>query len=104
MTILDAADTAGVLSTIGRDVSRKLRIVWKDAEGLGGELTPLGVRQHREIAERMYNNYPEVFRDNRRISARSTIVVRCVLSMAAFCERLKELNPALDITRESGQR
>jgi hypothetical protein len=104
MKILDAADTAGVLSAIGRDVRRKLEIVWKDAEGLGGELTPLGVRQHREIAERMYNNYPEVFRNSRRISARSTVVVRCVLSMAAFCERLKELNPALDITRESGQR
>lgn len=104
MIILDAADTAGVLSAIGRDVRRKLEIVWKDAEGLGGELTPLGVRQHRGIAERMYNNYPEVFRNNRHISARSTVVVRCVLSMAAFCERLKELNPALDITRESGQR
>lgn len=102
--VLDEAKEAGVLSAKGQDVRNRLDIVWADAEGMGGELTPMGVRQHRGIAERMYNNYPGVFKGDRKISARSTVVIRCVLSMDAFCERLKELNPALQTTRESGQR
>ena len=39
-----------------------------------------------------------------RIRARSTLVPRCMLSMAAANERLKELNPAIDITREASKR
>lgn len=104
MAVLDKARAAGVLSEKGQDVRRRLDVVWADAEGMGGELTPLGVRQHRGIAERMSHNFPEVFKGNRRVSARSTVVVRCVLSMTSFCGRLKELNPSLDITTESGER
>lgn len=104
MKVFDDAQTAGALSAKGQDVRRRLSVVWADAEGMGGELTPLGVRQHRGIAERMSKNFPEVFKGNRQVSARSTVVVRCVLSMTSFCGRLKELNPSLDITTESGQR
>jgi hypothetical protein len=104
MKILEEADKAGALSEAGRNVRQRLDIVWQEADGLGGALTPLGVRQHRGIAERMFSHYPEVFRDNRTVTARSTVVVRCVLSMAAFCERLKEENPSLNVTRESGER
>lgn len=52
----------------------------------------------------MYRNYPEVFVKNGHIEARSTLVPRCIMSMAAFCERLKELNPSLDINRGTGKR
>lgn len=104
MKALDEAQTAGVLSEKGKDIRRRLDIVWKDAEGMGGELTPLGVRQHQEIAERMSQNFPEIFKGSRSVSARSTVVIRCVLSMTSFCGRLKELNPSLNITTESGQR
>lgn len=69
---------------------------------------PRGVAEHRGIAERMYKAYPEVFStaDGRecRIESRSTLVPRCILSMAAFNERLKELNPAIRTTRESSAR
>jgi hypothetical protein len=104
MKILEDADKAGALSEAGRNVRQRLDIVWQEAEGLGNELTPLGIRQHRGIAERMFSHYPEVFRNNRSINASSTVVVRCILSMAAFCERLKELNPSLNVTRASGNR
>ncbi len=104
MKILDEAEKAGALSEKGREVRRRLDIVWVDADGMGGELTPLGVRQHRGIAERMIRNFPEVFQGNRQVSARSTVVPRCILSMAAFCERLKESDPQLEVTREVGER
>ena len=81
---------AGVLTALGEDVRKRMALVWEDAEGHGGDLTPLGVRQHRGIAERMFQNYPEVFKGSPALSARSTVVLRCVLSMDAFCERLKD--------------
>ena len=99
--IFEKAHQAGVLTALGEDVRKRMALVWEDAEGHGGDLTPLGVRQHRGIAERMFQNYPEVFKGSPALSARSTVVLRCVLSMDAFCERLKELNPALQIRREA---
>lgn len=102
--ILHKASEVNALTPLGVDVMERLDSVLIETDGRGGDLSPLGVKQHRGIAERMYQNYPEVFKDSVEISARSTLVVRCVLSMDAFCERLKELNPSLQITRESSQR
>lgn len=98
------AKMADALTPLGEDVLARIDSVLIEADGRGGDLSPLGVKQHRGIAERMVANYPEVFEDSTEISARSTLVVRCVLSMDAFCERLKEINPGLQITRESSQR
>ncbi|WP_308757000.1 histidine phosphatase family protein [uncultured Bacteroides sp.] len=104
MQVLEKAAAIGFLSEKGKDVYRRLQLVWEDARGLGGQLTPLGYRQHREIAERMFRNFPEVFAGERNISARSTVVIRCALSMAAFCETLKGLNPELQMTYGAGER
>lgn len=98
------ADAAGALTPLGRDVMQRVDSVMVEADGRGGDLSPLGVRQHRGIAERLAAACPEVFDGDTEISARSTVVIRCVLSMDAFCERLKELNPKLRITRESSNR
>lgn len=102
--VLHAAKKAGALTPLGEDAMLRIDSIIKETDKRAGDLTPLGVKQHRGIAERMYAAYPQVFKGNPDISARSTLVVRCVLSMDAFCERLKELNPKLNITRESSQR
>lgn len=92
------------LTPLGKDVKQRLYQVWEDAKGRSGDLTPLGERQHKEIAERLYKRYPKIFEGEASISARSSTSVRCVMSMSAFCERLKELNPSLQIVREANQR
>ncbi|MCM1290346.1 MAG: histidine-type phosphatase [Prevotella sp.] len=102
--LLHKAEKEDALTPLGVDVMHRLDSLMIETAGRGGDLSPLGVRQHRGIAERMYKAYPEVFKGETEISARSTIVVRCVLSMDAFCERLKELNPKLRTTRESSNR
>lgn len=103
--LLLEAHEANALTPLGEDLRQRLNTVMIEASGRGGDLSPLGVRQHRDIAERMYRDFPQVFAGkNTDISARSTLVVRCVLSMAAFTERLKELNPDLNVTRESSNR
>lgn len=92
------------LTPLGEDVKQRLYKVWEDAKGRGGDLTPLGELQHREIADRMYNRHPNIFKNGADFSARSTVAVRCIMSMSAFCERLKELNPTMKIKREANQR
>ncbi|MCH4154803.1 MAG: histidine phosphatase family protein [Muribaculaceae bacterium] len=99
--LLVKAQNDGVLTPLGKDALKRLISVYKIAKGRGGDLSPLGVRQHRGIAERMFKAYPQVFAGNVAVDARSTMVVRCVLSMSAFCERLKELNPNLRISRDA---
>lgn len=105
---LEAADSAGVLTALGRSTMERVKILADDARGRAGDLTPRGAAEHKGIAARMYDNFPEVFSTRRgracRIEARSTDVIRCVLSMAAFCESLKEHNPEIEITRESSKR
>ncbi len=104
MELFSAADAAKALTPKGREVYGLVKQVYGDGIDRAGSLTPLGVSQHREIAERMYRSYPGVFRGKAVVNAESTVVVRCVISMSAFCERLKELNPALRISREANLR
>lgn len=104
LQLMRKAAAAGALTPLGSDALARVEKVWLEAEGRGGDLSPLGVRQHRGIAERMYEAFPEVFRGSAKVSARSTTVMRCAMSMDAFCERLKELNPRLDVTREASNR
>lgn len=99
--LFEEAHRAGALSALGEDTYRRLLAVWEEAEGRGGDLTPLGVRQHRGIAERMAASFPEVFKGAPFVSARSTVVLRCAMSMVAFGDRLKELNPELRISYEA---
>lgn len=102
--LLKDADENNALTEIGKCVLNRLDTLIIEVEGFGGALSPLGVRQQRGIAERMFKAYPEVFNDESEISARSTIVPRCILSMDALCERLKEFNPKLKMTRESADK
>lgn len=102
--LLHKADRENALTAEGRDLMTRLDSLMVETAGRGGDLSPLGRRQHRGIAERAYRNYPEIFADNSRITARSTLVPRCILSMASFTERLKEQNPRLVIDMESSNR
>ncbi len=90
------------LTSLGADVLRRLRLVWEEAKWEGGNLSPVGVREQRRIAERMYKAYPEVFTAEGKFSACATTIIRCIFSMDVFCERLKEFNPALTIPRSAG--
>lgn len=106
--ILRKADSAGVLTPKGRDLLAKVEVIAADARDRYGDLSPRGVAEHRGIAERMYKAYPEVFStgDGREcyVQSRSTLVPRCILSMAAFNERLKELDPRIRMVRTASAR
>ena len=84
------ADTKN-LTKLGKDVRKRLEKIWKNAKGNGGKLTALGARQHRGIARRMYQNFPQLFTANAHITAHSSVVGRCRASMLNFLDELEQL-------------
>lgn len=104
LTVFDSLYRCSGLTPLGLDVRKRLHKVWEDARGCSGSITPLGERQHREIAGRMFRNFPQVFRGDARVDARSSTSLRCAMSMSYFTERLKELNPDLRVERRAYHR
>lgn len=97
------ADSAGVLSEAGRDALARIVRVEEMSRGRIGELTAEGARQHRGIARRMYRNFPEVFAGDASVDARSTDVIRCILSMTAQTNALQGENPKLRISNDASR-
>lgn len=95
--VLHKADSLGILTEKGKFALMVTDSVAAMAEERYGELTSLGFRQHADVARRMYRNFPEVFKGKKHIDARSTTVIRCILSMMSECYTLKGLNPELGI-------
>ena len=101
---LDTAAQLGILTAKGADVLARLRIGYADAKKRDGDLTPLGALQHREIAHRMYERFPELLSQPLYIDARSSTALRCMTSMFSFCNELQGLNPALNIRMDASNR
>lgn len=87
------AQRNGQLTPKGEKLLAQLQKIEMDYRGHDGELTAKGARQHRGIAQRMTANFPQLFEDGAWVNARSTDVMRCVLSMANEVEELKAFNP-----------
>lgn len=103
LQILERADSAGKLSALGRDVLRRVRMINDEAYKRLGELTELGAEQHWQIATRMYDRFPEVFAGDVCVDAKSTVVIRCILSMENALQELKSLNPQLQIRHDASE-
>ncbi len=100
---LEKAERHHVLTPRGQEVLQILRQL-RDASDLRlGELSDIGAEQHQGIARRMYQNFPEVFRGNAHVDAKSTVVIRCILSMLNETDMLKSLNPDLYITTDASE-
>ena len=101
--ILKAADDAGKLTPLGKDVLRRVKMLREESNNRLGELTPLGALQHRQIAKRMFERFPEVFESEATIDAKSTIVIRCILSMENELQQLLIMNPKLNILHDASE-
>lgn len=104
LDLMQQAHDAGVLTPLGEDVLLRIKKVWEVSEGHGGDLSALGARQAHDIGDRLYKAYPQIFKNGGKVTARSTVSLRCSLTMSAFCEALKENNPLLQVTRESSNK
>lgn len=95
------ADSLGKLTPRGRQVLDQVRQIRQEAMGRDGELTLLGAQQHKAIARRMYERFPQVFSGDAVIDAKSTVVIRCILSMENALQQLLVLNPRLRISHDA---
>lgn len=104
----EKAEKQDALTELGKEVYERIKVIRDHAAGREGMLTEKGVAEHRGIAERMVQNYPEIFSTKGgrecRIECLSTLYPRCILSMAANNERIKEINPEVQFTRVTGER
>ena len=103
LATLCKADSAGKLTETGRDVMQKVQLMCSESDNRYGELTELGAQQHRQIAQRMYKRFPEVFSDSCVVDAKSTVVIRCILSMENELQELAKLNPALKFRHDASE-
>jgi len=94
---LERADSAGMLTERGKELLGQMRTIYAEAKDRLGELTLLGHQQHQQIGARMIERFPEVFEGDAVVDARSTWVVRCILSMENELHSLLRANPKLQM-------
>jgi len=86
------------LTPFGKQVEKMLQKAWRNAQGNGGMLTPLGALQHKGIAQRMSGNFPEIFQNGEiGVQAFSSTYPRCRASMKSFTGELLRLNPSIEM-------
>lgn len=97
------ADSLGALTEKGREVLAKVKLIREEAQDRDGELTLLGAEQHRQIARRIYERFPRIFAGKTNIDAKSTVVIRCILSMTNELLELSTINPQLQIRHDASE-
>ena len=100
---LEKGERNGKLTKRGQEVLEVCRTMLKESDGRLGELSDIGHEQHQRIARRMFENFPEIWEGDAPVDARSTVVIRCILSMLNETDMLKSLNPKLRITTDASQ-
>lgn len=87
--VFTRAENAGVLTPLGKELHGRFMQVYPHFYGRAGELTSLGQEQHRMLAHRLVEAYPEMFRKRPVVNAVSSTYSRCIMSMNAFCDELR---------------
>lgn len=95
------AKQVGKLTAKGEETLKKVALIREDAKGRDGELTPLGALQHQGITQRMMERFPEIFAGKTNVEARSTVVIRCILSMENGLQAMLRKNPQLHIFHDA---
>ncbi|MCM1293209.1 MAG: hypothetical protein NC111_04945 [Bacteroides sp.] len=100
MKALKDAEKQGTITALGRRLEALAERVETMTDGRWGQLDSLGMVEQQGIAARMYATYPELFTG--KVSAISSYVPRCVMSMYEFLHRISLCNPKVEISARSG--
>lgn len=94
---------SGPLTELGEELRDFIGLYYERFAGHVSDLTEKGRQEQRELAHRMWKAYPSLFKRNPEITAVSTTAPRCILSMGAFCDGLKDKKPSLWIKQSSSK-
>ena len=98
---LEKAEKAGKLTPLGEKTLTTLREIAEASKGRLGELSDKGALQHQAIGRRMAQNYPKIFNPTADIDAKSTVVIRCILSMLNGLEGIQQIVPSINPTKDA---
>lgn len=99
--ILRDANEQGVLTEFGQDVLYRLEIIRDEASTRLGDLSEKGKQQHRDMARRMVENYPELFTADKTVVARSTTSHRVLVSEYSALMQIIRMRPKVGIDYDS---
>jgi len=95
----------GILTSEGEALLSEAQTILDRYDGMDGRLTPRGVREHKQIAERMYHRFPNVFRKGpKSVRVECSTVQRCIISMASFTNALTACQPDLEWSFDTGEK
>lgn len=100
---LEKAERAGKLTPLGVNTLAALREIAGASRGRLGELSDKGALQHQAIGRRMARNYPQIFNDSAQIDAKSTVVIRCILSMFNGLQGIQQIAPGIRPTTDASE-
>lgn len=101
--LLDKAADEDNLTAQGKDWKERFDQLYPSVRYRTGDLSRKGWQQQKELAERMYANFPEIFPEGAHVRAWTSTSTRCVMTMSSFCLGLKGCNPGLDIFENFGK-
>ena len=106
LDVLKAAHGWGILTDEGEALLGDMVAFDAAQEGLYGQLAPPGGQEHKHIARRMYKNFKPVFsqRKRREVHCISSMLPRCIVSMANCCLELQSSAPGLEFDLKAGLR
>lgn len=101
-TALQRADSAGTITTLGRELNKLNNQVLELSNNQWGALDSLGMSEQRAIATRMIQNFAPVFKDA-TVSALSSYSPRSMMSMFCFVNQLDRMNNHLTFYTSTGR-
>ena len=104
--VIHEADSLGLLTDEGKRLAADMLRIFTEHQGMDGELSVRGGREHAAIAARMQARFPDAFKDKSRtrVHCQASTVPRCLLSMANFTGSLKNSVPALQFDFITGDK
>lgn len=103
---IEKAEKAGLLTEEGKKLAADMLRIYTEHNGMDGELSVRGGREHAAIAARMNSRFPEIFKSKKRtrVHCQASTVPRCLLSMANFTGSLKTQAPSLQYDYITGDK
>ena len=99
-------DRLGLLTPEGKNLYEMVNAVVDAHKGMEGSLTPRGANEHKTLAARMVQRFPDVFKNKDRyeVDSFSSTNFRCIVSMCNFTNSLKDKFPKGDFTFTSSEK
>ncbi len=101
--VLNKANKAGKLTPLGEKVFHAVKQIYQDVQNREGELSDNGALQHKGIGKRMVKNFPQVFTPNTNIDAKSTVIIRSILSMFNGLNGIQSEVPDINIKTDASR-